>query len=112
MPVSPGAELLDMVASALATSSSVMGEKGRQGKGGGSSGCEGAMGVGTDGKNRSARTVWISDVVVPKSPDDLIRGGMWLMWRPWRQHVAVQRRSVVVWSRKSAVQECLASLMV
>lgn len=76
IPVSPGAEPLDVVARAVETSSLVIGGKGRGGKGGGSSGWVAGMGTGTVGKNLSTRMACISVVVVPRSPDDLRRGGM------------------------------------
>ena len=90
IPEGPGADLLEVSASALETSSVVMSSKGRGGTGMGSSSWEGGMGVGTVGKKRAEKTRCMSDEWRAKDPSMSKMGGMRLARRPWRHAVALQ----------------------
>ena len=90
MPLSPGADELDVNARASWISSTERGGQSRVGRGGGSSGWAGETVLASAGKNREARDMDISSWERASSPgdEDDCKGGMREDRQPWRQRVA------------------------
>jgi len=108
MPVGPGADLFEAVTRFLVTSSSVIGIKPHEGRGGGSSGSESGIGFGTVGKKCSDRT-WRRLVCdTAREPSGFRRGGILLAQRPWCHAVAFHKVSMEAPMRRSLDQPHLA----